>query len=368
MKKKGFQKKYLFVLLLPAAFFLAQISAAHPEFVEKLYSNTIYKPIGIILSNITGIFPFSVAELTVLLLTALLLYGIGKVIMSFIRRKPNALRFFLNYLGNILIFTSIIYFLFMVLWGLNYYRQPFSKITGLDVSPADLEELEEVCVMLINNANDLRQRMGETETGTMKLNSTLQDAYLRAGAGYENASSLYAVLDGKFGRPKGVFASVIMSYAGISGVYFPLTSEANVNKDMPPSMLPCTISHEMAHQRGFAREDEANYIAYLTCRLHPDDDFKYSGVLLALINSMNALYSYDREKYLYLRQSYSEGVNKDLGELNAFWQKYEGPFEKISNSINDTYLKANRQQDGVHSYGRMVDLIIAEHRAEKQIP
>jgi hypothetical protein len=30
--------------------------------------------------------------------------------------------------------------------------------------------------------------------------------------------------------------------------------------------------------------------------------------------------------------------------------------------MNDTYLKANAQSDGVASYGRMVDLQLAEYR------
>lgn len=153
-----------------------------------------------------------------------------------------------------------------------------------------------------------------------------------------------------------------MSYTGITGIYIPYTGEANVNINSTDFMLPSTVAHEMAHQRGFAREDEANYIAYLTCSMHPDRDFQYSGVMLALIYSMNALAENDIEAYKVLRSKYSEGVKNDLRYDAEFWAKYEGKTQEISNNVNNTYLKSNGQKDGVQSYGRMVDLLIAEYK------
>ena len=155
-----------------------------------------------------------------------------------------------------------------------------------------------------------------------------------------------------------------MSYEGISGFYFPFTGEPNVNIDIPASIIPCTVCHEMAHQRGFAREDEANFISYLVCSINPDVTFQYSGTLLALINSMNSLYKYAPQKYKTLIATYSKGLNRDLLELDQYWNYYEGPLEKLSTKINNTYLKANLQKNGVFSYGRMVDLLLAENRRQ----
>jgi len=69
--------------------------------------------------------------------------------------------------------------------------------------------------------------------------------------------------------------------------------------------------------------------------------------------------------YTALRNSFSEGVIRDLDALNIYWEKYDTPIEDFSSSVNNTYLKANMQQDGVRSYGRMVDLLIAEYRSRK---
>ena len=123
----------------------------------------------------------------------------------------------------------------------------------------------------------------------------------------------------------------------------------------------------MAHQRGFAREDEANFIAYLVCKSSDYSEFQYSGYLLAAIYSMNALYEYDPDSYKELSAKYSDGVRRDLRYDADFWKQFAGPAEKLQEKVNDTYLKSNKQSDGIHSYGRMVDLLLAEYKqiAEK---
>ncbi|MEG1621552.1 MAG: DUF3810 family protein, partial [Oscillospiraceae bacterium] len=59
---------------------------------------------------------------------------------------------------------------------------------------------------------------------------------------------------------------------------------------------------------------------------------------------------------------YSDEVKRDFQIYSQYWKKYEGPVAEISNKVNDTYLKMNSQNDGVKSYGRMVDLLIADYK------
>ena len=153
-----------------------------------------------------------------------------------------------------------------------------------------------------------------------------------------------------------------MSHTNIIGVYSVLTGEANIDIDIPDMEIPSTVMHEMAHQRGFAREDEANYIAWVACMSHPDADFRYSGSAMALQYAMNALYSVNPDKYFDLAKDYSLGYYKDLNNLQTYWKQFQGPVKKVANQMNDTYLKLNGQEDGVQSYGRMIDLLLAERR------
>lgn len=362
MRNRKIRKRILLCLLIPAGAALAHFSSKNPVLVEKLYSSGIYRPIGRMLSRATGVLPFSAAELIAVLLPATLIIYTAGTLKKIISRRGFRIILLVNYTSNMLVIASILYISFLSLWGLNYYRMPFASIAGLEVRPASVQELESLCRVLIERANSLRMNVDVNSEGIMDIPGSSRDILKDCYKGYELIEGKYPALSGSFGNPKPVLLSELMNYTGICGIYFPFTGEANVNISIPDCSLPSTASHEMAHQRGFAREDEANFISYLACTAHPDINFKYSGILLALTHSMNALHNNDESSYLKLTEGYSEGVLRDLKAVNEFWDRYEGPVELTSNKINNAYLKANKQKDGVKSYGRMVDLLIAEHR------
>ena len=362
MRNQKIIRKLAISLLLPLGLVLIYISAKRPDLVERLYSEEVYPPLGRMLSKVTGVFPFSVAELIFILVPAAFIVYTIIVLIKFFSGRANSFMLLIEYAVNILLIISIGFFSFVGIWGLNYYRMPFANIAGLEVKPASVKELESLCQSLIERANALRTSVSTDSVGNMDIPGSSRDILNNCYKGYEALAPKYPALAGIYGNPKPILLSELMNYTGICGIYFPFTGEANVNVSIPESSLPSTASHEMAHQRGFSREDEANYISYLACTAHPDVNFKYSGILLALANSMNALHQSDPDLFLKLSKNYSKGVFHDLLALNEFWDKYEGPVERTSNRINNTYLKANNQKDGVKSYGRMVDLLIAEHR------
>lgn len=366
MKKKPRTKKLpLLLLLLPAGIVLSYLAQFFPFWVEKHFSQGLFVAVNQVLSSTTGLLSFSLAEVLVILLGLTMVISVSRLVIKLIKQPAQRKTLLANFLLNSLMMISILYFSFNLLWGLNYYRQPFAALAGLKIQQATVTELEGLCRSLIEQANYLREQTAEDQQGVMRLREGRTKVLQTAGEGYKHAANIYPQLGGTFGQPKRVMLSELMSYAGITGIYFPFTAEANVNFSIPDYMLPSTTCHEMAHQRGFAREDEANYLAYLTCMLHPNPDFQYSGTLLALSNAINALYRYAPEQALLLQEEYSEAVRRDLLHKKLFWQHYEGPLEEISREINDSYLKANRQEDGVHSYGRMVDLLLAEYRRHR---
>lgn len=366
MSNKKIIKRLKISLLMPLGIILVHFSSKRPDLVERLYSEGIYQPIGIMLSIASGILPFSLAELIVVFVpAAFIIYTIMTLKKTFSSHSINFAAF-PEYLTAVLAILSIVFFSFAGIWGLNYYRMPFASIAGLEMQPTSISDLESLCESLIERANVLRSSVNTDAEGNMNIPGTSRDILKSCYKGYEVIAHRYPELAGNYGDPKPVMLSRLMNYTGICGIYFPFTGEANVNVSVPDSILPSTASHEMAHQRGFSREDEANYISYLACTAHPDVNFKYSGVLLALTSSMNALYRTDQSSFIKLSVSYNEGVRHDLAELNNFWKQYEGPVERTSDRINDTYLKANKQKDGVESYGRMVDLLIAEHKQSER--
>ena len=361
MKYSAEIRKLKIIILLPIAILLVFVSSLSPNTVEHVYSRGIYKYLSQAISLLFAWMPFSFGEIAIIAFILFLIVASIKAIIIIIIRSGRG-RNLLNYLLNIFVFISILYFSFVITWDLNYQRLPFSKISGLDVHPSTVNELYKVSEALMNHTNALRLKVKEDSKGVMKLSHKVSTIFKNAHKGYDVEAKIYPELGGMYSAPKGVIFSIVMSYMGIQGIHNPLTQEANINTEIPRCMIPSTACHEMAHQRGFAREDEANYISYLTCSKQKDVDFQYSGELLALIHCMNALYSDDRNKFNQLYKKYSLGVLRDLADNRKFWRRFEGLVENINSAINDAYLKANKQKDGEKSYGRIVDLLIAQYR------
>lgn len=337
--------------------------------IELLYSIKIYRFINKPLSLLTGLFPFSVAEFGIYFILLYLIYRITVFIKNLIQGKVN----FKNnkHLGKMLArtiyFIVILYLSFLLFWGLNYYRLPFSQTAGIKVNKYSKKDLEDLCLYLIEQANILREEIAENNQGVMIIPKGNKWLLENAHIGFNNLSGIYNTLSGEYGKPKPVMLSELMCYTGISGIYFPFTAEANININIPYPSLPSTITHEMAHQRGYAKEDEANFIAYLASISNPYIEFKYSGTLLALIHSINELYKEDIESFKKVKGDFSQGLSRDLDYINSFWKKYEGPIEKASTELNNAYLRANNQKDGVKSYGRVVDLLIAFYKTNQEL-
>lgn len=360
---KSKNRKMFFLLAWPCGLALFWGTAYYPCQVENYYA-VFSREIARLLSLSSDTVSFSLAEFLVLLFVLGLAAGlIRSIYRQLAGPKGKNKKGAGAYLINLVILLGVIYFSFIAVWGLNYNRLEFAEIAGLKVEAADQSELEELCRKLIDRANYLRFDLAEDERGVMTIPGGFPRIREEALLGFERVSELYPELGGRYGKAKPVFFSKKMSYTGISGIYFPFTGEANVNIDIPFCLLQATTCHEMAHQRGFAREDEANYIAWIACSANPNPEFKYSGTLLALVHSLDALFTTNPEKASELVQSYNEGVSRDLSDVSEYWKRHQGKAEEIASDINDAYLKSNRQEDGIQSYGRMVDLLLAEQKA-----
>lgn len=358
-------KRLLLVLLIPLCIAIANIASESPKTVEVLYSGKFYSFFAQHYSRLFSFLPFSFSELLLFLLVLFVAGDIIRQVFLIIKYGKRRLFYIVKDITNVLVFVSLVYVFFIAAWGLNYYRLPFAVLAGYDVRPAGKAELEAVCKILTENANELRSRLQENEQGVMRLPYKPAAVLNKVNSEYKKIAASFPELAGNYGRPKIVVYPELMSYLGISGIYSPFTAEANVNMDIPDATLPSTACHEAAHLRGFAREDEANYIAYITCMGSDDLNFRYSGTLDAIIYSMNALSNTDRDSYLKLAAGYSDGVKRDLDAIDEYWSRYSGPAERASNKVNNAYLKSNKQADGVASYDRMVQLLIGQYRMNK---
>ena len=356
-----FKRQWL-LLLFPAALALSWWGKTHPQWTEQVYALKIYKYISQLGSTLSGWVPFSLAELCIIGLILLAVYLVIRLIRSLHstqRKKSVEVVSFLSTIGAV---ASVLYLFFVLNCGLNYNRSSFTDYSGLTVRPSSVQELEALCAELVEQVNILRPAMQEDASGVTALPQSSFQTAQKAKEAFDALSQNYPVLEGSYAQPKPVLFSYLMSYTQITGFFFPFTFEANVNILAPDYTIPATMCHELAHLRGFMREDEANFIGYLACMASDQLELQYSGTMLALLHSMNSLYTEDYEAFLALYQQYDAGVRRDFDYNNWYWQQFEGPVAEVSDAINDTYLKINHQSDGVKSYGRMVDLLLADYR------
>ncbi len=352
--------------LLPALVFyaLSQLAFRYPQVTETVYARGIFPFIMRPISAITGVLPFSLSEILLYASLLLLLFFIASMPLYAFKAGKGWWKLIVRRFLSAVVIAATLYAAFIGLFGLCYARQPLAETLGLNASPASTQELYETAQALVKKANALRAEIKAKE-GAMVSDYQRRMEILRAIPSYYNEVAKQtglSFLGGGYGPVKPVLYSTGLSYAFIEGVYSPFTGEANVNVKTPITYFASTALHEAAHQRGFAREDEANFLAYYVGSRAEDIEVRYSAAMLAMTYSMNALSCTNSGYYATLSAKISADVWQDMDDSTNFWKQYQGSVSEASAKVNDGYLKANSQQDGIQSYGRMVDLLIGLYR------
>lgn len=367
MKQLLLRKRNILLLLIPLGLLLTRLAKTNAHMAEKVFATGIYKYLSQGMSLLTGWIPFSLMELIIIVgpITVLVL-----IIRQIVLKRMNLIVITLQ---NLLCLAAVVYFGYVLLCGVNYHRYPVAVHLGLIVENSTVDELAGLYTELADKATELRAQLTtEDERGVYVLPYSERQLGKEAKKAYQEFAKEYPVFGGLYPVPKHVFFSRLMSWTEITGVFTPWTMEANVNIDISPYSIGSTMCHELAHLRGFMREDEANYISYRACMASDSLDLQYSGTMLALIHTGNALYRQNADRYFELYYAHiSPQVSYDLAANNEYWDQFEKPVVgdttvgEIADKVNDAYLKANDQEDGTKSYGRVVDLLLAEYKQRK---
>ena len=249
------------------------------------------------------------------------------------------------------------YGLYCVGWGVNYYADGFQEKSGIYAQPVTVEELERVTTRFVQGLQETADRVQRDEHGIFA--ASRDDIFAASTAVYENLSEEFPFLRRTDRVPKRMVFSRLFSAMNFTGFYSPYTGESNLNVDSPACLLPANISHELAHQRGIASEQECNFLAIAAATSSDDVVYQYSGYLMGYIHLSNALYRADPDRWGEVYASLPEAVRADLRYHSAYWDQFEGPAATVSKAIYDSALKSYGQEDGIQSYGTVVDLLVA---------
>jgi hypothetical protein len=312
-------------------------------------------------AKLTGWIPFSFAEMLLLLSPVIL----ATVIVIGAKHFCNTARRMWTYVACIFSVVCMVFNLFVWNFAPGYNALPLDQKLELERKPVSAEELSKTADILLAELNALEGEIIFTESGASRMPYTYSQMNEKLMQAYDKVCQKYDFISNFHSRVKPVMLSEPMTYTHISGVYTFFTGEANINVNFPDYTIPFTAAHELAHQRGIAREDEANFVAFLVCIESDDVYIRYSGFLNLYEYVASALYSANHELY---RENYYKQPQTIINERIAyskFFDKYrENVVADVSEATNNAYLQSQGATQGTRSYGMVVDLAVAYYRGK----
>lgn len=361
VKRDGWRRIWLHVLsaLPPIIVIVVYYILKNKKPVMDWVLTNISLPYRAAAAQLTSFGPFryfSLVEVLITLLILWVLYFIVKTIVILIRRPHRLLN-----LGHRL-YILIVIALYIVaahswIWDAGYYSTDLAEKTGLSSGGITVQQLTEVTRLFAEKANALSGQV--KRDANRHFNEDRQNYFTPGENLYANIVKEFPVLNGGTYPPKAMLYSKLMSACGFSGVYIALTGETNINVDVPACLIPATIAHEMAHQRGVNSEEEANFSAIAACITSDNPVYEYSGYLLGLIYLTNNLNGADPYACRQITSTFNANVLQDWNDNNDYWIRHETPATETAMTVYDEYLKSNGIASGVNSYGACVDMLVS---------
>jgi hypothetical protein len=324
--------------------------------VERFYTSLFYPKLVSALSILSRRVSFSVGEASGCLMLVAALVCVVRICISVVRRPEERRRRLRASAINVVRLAAVLLWCFLFAFGFNYQRPLLFELLGYEQRRAETLELEGLGEAIVRGVNDNyleAHAEGRATPANAEVLALLKESY-------DTVIDLNLLPRGDFTAPKPAYTSGLLTRLGISGFYFPFTGEAHYNADMPDFLLPFTAAHEMAHQRGVARESEANFVAYLVCVNSRDPFVRYSGYRQGL-GVLSELSRLEPERARRLARELGPGYREDSRRAALFWAKAAGAAGALSQRINDIYLRANRVKSGVEDYTGSTALIIGHH-------
>ncbi|MFK7060970.1 DUF3810 domain-containing protein [Flavobacterium oreochromis] len=347
INKIQYHKNSLFLVFFIAQILLLQILSKFPATIEKYYSNGCYPIISNLNRIIFGWLPFSIGDV----FYALILFYI---FFWFLKNQKDS---WINKGRTIFRSFVIAYFLFHLLWALNYYRVPLYEKMNLKTDYTE-KELIDFTKKLINKSNQLQLKLTHNRNLKVINPYITNEIFQLAPLGYVNLNKKHSFFIYKNPSIKKSLFSYPLTYMGFGGYLNPFTNEAQINSNPPNYNLPAIVCHEMAHQMGYSSESECNFIGFLASINNTDLYFQYAGYTYALRYCLSNINSKNETQLKSILETINPGVLKNFQESEDFWLTHESIINKGFEFFYDHFLKLNQQKEGMQSYSKFIDLLI----------
>lgn len=334
---------------------LIKIFSMNSAWVERYYTFGLYPVISGILRSAFGWIPFSVGDIVYLAAFIFLVMKAWKLIRLLAKRQVK------EYLSWILFAKYLklvlwVYVIFNVFWGLNYNREGIAHQFALKVEHYNPMELYDLASVLQQRLNFYATRVDSVKRLSLNNNRNL----FREGiAAYKNASREYPFLAYNQQSIKPSIFGNIGSYFGYTGYYNPFTGEAQLKTSVPDFTKPFIICHEMGHQLGYAKENEANFSSFLAGRFSDDVEFRYSVYYDMYSYAMSDLSVYNLPCFIDLKKTEHPQIKKDNRAYRDYLLKSKNAIEPVMSNVYDRYLRLNNQPHGKETYNEVVDWLLA---------
>ena len=327
------------------------LSHAFADFFNKYVGGTF----RFLFAQITNILPFSLAE-ACLMLIPVFLFLIIRYVWKY---RCNTRRSTLVTLVCIFSGVSMFFSSFVLTFAAGYRGRKLDEKLGLEAEEIDKIDLYNSAEYLVGKINELTPSITYDAQGFSVMPYSFKEMNDKLIEAYDLFSENHDFINNFYSRLKPVMLSEAMSYAHITGIYTFFTGESNLNISFPDYTIPYTAAHELAHQRGIAREDEANMMAFLVCIESDDAYIRYCAYVNMYEYVANALYKADKELYREVYAELDRSVYNEQIAYSKFFKKYsQSVTSQVSGAVNNAYLQS-QGTDGKKSYGMVVDLAVA---------
>ena len=334
----------LLLIVLAAVLALIPTPAAC---VESVYSRQTYLISQNLLTPLSSLTSVAVFDLLIVAVTV----GLPAWWVLALRRsgRGRRLRTVGRLLFNTVALAAATYIAFLLVWGLNYRREPLTAKLDYQqqrVTPLALQDLAIEATVRLNALHTVAH--ADSWSDVHELPTRLGPAFASVQVALGGSRTAVA------GAPKLTLLTPYFRRAGVDGMINPFSLEILINGAVLPFERPFVVAHEWAHLAGYASESEASFVGWLTC-LAGDPPAQYSAWVFLFPHLMRHL---DSQQQNEMWARLDDGPIEDFRAVSERVAEAVPLVRRNANRVYNQYLKANRIDEGIASYGAVVDLVL----------